>query len=94
MLMFLSFFCAQHYFLPEYCLIIFLKIMLQGSLASWLELTSDLFDTLGHRYWIVAFLHWRSCCAGSRENKDNNGLFHSRNPAQWHKNMGIVQTGL
>lgn len=67
---------------PEYCLIIFLQVMLQGSLASWLKLTSDLFDTLGLCYRIVAFLHWRNHCAASRENRDSNGLFPSRNSAQ------------
>lgn len=72
---------------PEYCLIIFLQVMLQGSLASWLKLTSDLFDTLGLCYRIVAFLHWRNHCAASRENRDSNGLFPSRNSAQQHKNM-------
>lgn len=67
---------------PEYCLIIFLQVMLQGSLASWLKLTSDLFDSLGLCYRIVAFLHWRNHCAGSRDNRDSTGLFPSRNSAQ------------
>lgn len=50
--------------------------------ANWLQLTSDLFETLGLCYRIVVFLLLRKLCAGSRWNKNSNGLFLSENSAQ------------
>lgn len=38
----------------------------------------------------VAFLHWRSNCAGSKKNRRMACFFSSGNYAQRHGNMGII----